>query len=161
MDDSLVERLKTLVNEFDPAAFIPEVDSIIGWVEIFTRICVMVAPLIMLVLGLIYLFLPPKEANHSFGYRCYFGMGSVEAWRFTQRLAGLLWSVLGLVLSVAMWIISKGFHGMDVMEMADKAVLCILWELGTMAVCCLTINIVVTVFFDRKGNRRFEKRKMH
>ena len=98
MDDSLVERLKTLINEFDPAAFIPEVGSIIGWVELFARVCVMVAPVIMLVLGLIYLLVPPKEANHTLGYRFYFGMGSVEAWRFTQKLAGICWSALGLVL---------------------------------------------------------------
>jgi uncharacterized membrane protein len=160
MDDSLVERLKTLVNEFDPAAFIPEVGSIIGWVELFTRICVMAAPLIMLVLGLIYLFLPPKEANHTLGYRFYFGMGSVEAWRFTQKLAGIIWSSLGLVLSVVMLLISNKFRGMDALEMADKAVACILWELGLIVVSCLAINIVVLFRYDRKGNRRSSKKSV-
>lgn len=160
MDDSLVERLKTLVNEFDPAAFIPEVGSIIGWVELFTRICVMAAPLIMLVLGLIYLFLPPKEANHTLGYRFYFGMGSVEAWRFTQKLAGIIWSSLGLVLSVVMLLISNEFRGMDALEMADKAVACILWELGLIVVSCLAINIVVLFRYDRKGNRRSSKKSV-
>ena len=160
MDDSLVERLKTLVNEFDPAAFIPEVGSIIGWVELFTRICVMAAPLIMLVLGLIYLFLPPKEANHTLGYRFYFGMGSVEAWRFTQKLAGIIWSSLGLVLSVVMLLISNKFRGMDALDMADKAVACILWELGLIVVSCLAINIVVLFRYDRKGNRRSSKKSV-
>lgn len=157
--DGLVEKLKALVNEFDPAALLPDLGSIVGWVELFTRACVMAAPLILLLMGLIYLIMPPKEANHSLGYRIYFGMGSVEAWRFTQKLAGIVWSVLGLGLSIAMWLISKEFKGMDVMEMADKAVLCVLWELGIIAVCCLIINLVVTICYNRKGVRRFSKKQ--
>ena len=157
--DGLVEKLKTLVNEFDPAAYMPQVDSVVGWVEIFVRACVMAAPVIVLFLGLVYLILPPKEANHSFGYRIYFGMGSVEAWRFTQKLAGIAWAILGLGLSVFMWLISGNFRGMDVMEMADKAVLCILWELGLIAVSCLIINTIVMICYDRKGYNRFDKRR--
>ena len=159
MDDSLVERLKTLINEFDPAAFIPEVGSIIGWVELFARVCVMVAPVIMLVLGLIYLLVPPKEANHTLGYRFYFGMGSVEAWRFTQKLAGICWSALGLILSVVMFLVSDDFRGMNALQMADKAVVCILWELGSIVLCCLVINIVVLIRYNRKGDRRVSKKK--
>ena len=90
--DGLIEQMKQLVNEFDFANFIPEVDSILGWVETLVRIFVMAAPICILVFGLFFLFLPPKEANHRAGYRTYFGMGSVEAWRFTQQLAGIVWS---------------------------------------------------------------------
>ena len=157
--DGLVEKLKDLINDFDPAALLPDLGSIGGWAEMFTRVCVMAAPLILLLMGLIYLIIPPKEANHSLGYRVYFGMGSVEAWRFTQKLAGIVWSALGLVLSVIMWLISMGFRGMDVMEMADKAVSCVLWELGIIAVCCLGINLTVTICYNRKGDRRFPKKK--
>ena len=156
--DGLVEKLKALVNEFDPASLLPDLGSVVGWVELFTRVCVMAAPLILLLMGLIYLIVPPKEANHSLGYRIYFGMGSVEAWRFTQLLAGIAWTVLGLGLSVAMWLISKDFESMEVMEMADKAVLCVLWELGIIAGCCLIINLVVTIRYNRKGIRRFSKK---
>ena len=67
--DGIIEELKTMVNEFDLANFIPEVDSILGWVELLVRIFVMAAPICILVFGLFYLFLPPKEANHRAGYR--------------------------------------------------------------------------------------------
>ena len=99
--NSLIDKLVDLVNNFDPASFIPEVTTMFGWVETFCRLCVLAAPVGMLFFGLWYLLLPPKEANHSVGWRFYFGMGSVEAWRFTQRLAGIFLGVVGLVIVVA------------------------------------------------------------
>ena len=157
--DTFIADLVDLINNFDPASYLPEIDSIIGWVEIIIRLCVLAAPLIMLVFGLTYWFLPAKEANHEVGYRFYFGMGSVEAWRFTQKLAGIVWTALGLILSVIMFLISGGFKGMDGMQMLDKAVACILWEIGLMAVACIAINVVLVIRYDRKGNIRQKKEK--
>ena len=157
--DGLIEQMKQLVNEFDFANFIPEVDSILGWVETMVRIFVMAAPICILVFGLFFLFLPPKEANYRAGYRTYFGMGSVEAWRFTQQLAGIAWSGLGLILTVVMLLVSNGYRDMETMDMANSAVVCVLWEIGSIAVCCLGINITTLVVFDRKGVRRAKKNK--
>ena len=157
--DDLIADLVDLINNFDPASYMPKIDSIVGWIQIITRVCVLAAPVIMLVFGLSYLLLPPKEANHIAGYRFYFGMGSVEAWRFTQKLAGIVWSALGLILSIVMFLISGKFAAMDGSQMLDKAVMCILWEIGLMAAACLTINIVLIVRYDRKGRIRWKKEK--
>lgn len=157
--DGIIEKLKTLVNEFDLMNFIPKVDSILGWVETLVRIFVMAAPICILVFGLFFLFLPPKEANHRAGYRTYFGMGSVEAWRFTQFLAGVVWSGLGLILTVVMLLVSNGYRDMEMMDMVHSAIVCVLWEIGSIAVCCLGINITALVLFDRKGQRRGKKQK--
>ena len=155
--DDIIETLKKLVNEFDLANFIPEVDSILGWVETLVRIFVLAAPICILAFGLFFLFLPPKEANHSAGYRTYFGMGSVDAWRFTQFLAGVVWSGVGLILTVVMLIVVNGYRSMEMMDMANSAVVCVLWEIGSIVVSCLGINITAAVVFDRKGNRRAKK----
>ena len=160
MEEGFVENLVELINNFDPSAYLPEIDSIMGWVETFVRLCVMAAPVIMLVFGLSYLFLPAKEANHQVGYRFYFGMGSVAAWRFTQKVAGFAWSGLGLILSVIMFLICGTFREMDGMAMADTAVLCILWEIGLMALCCISINILLIIRYDRKGRLRSENRRI-
>ena len=157
--DNFIADLVDLINNFDPASYMPKIDSIVGWIQIITRVCVLAAPVIMLVFGLSYLLLPPKEANHIAGYRFYFGMGSVEAWRFTQKLAGIVWSALGLILSIIMFLISGKFAAMDGSRMLDKAVMCILWEIGLMAAACLTINIVLIVRYDRKGRVRWKKDK--
>ena len=157
--DGIIEQMKQLVNEFDFANFIPAVDSILGWIELLVRLFVMAAPVCILVFGLWFLFLPPKEANHRAGYRTYFGMGSVEAWRFTQFLAGIIWSAVGLILSVVMLLVTNGYREMDMMDMVNNAIVCVLWEIGCIVLCCLGINITALVVFDRKGVRRSKKRR--
>jgi uncharacterized membrane protein len=157
--DGIIEQMKQLVNEFDFANFIPEVDSILGWVETLVRFFVLAAPICILVFGLFFLFLPPKEANHRAGYRTYFGMGSVEAWRFTQQLAGIVWSGLGLILTVVMFLVINGYRDMEMMDMVNSAIVCVLWEIGSIVVCCLGINITALVMFDRKGARRAKKNR--
>lgn len=154
-----IDSLKALLEGFDPASFLPKLDTLAGKLETMMRIAVMVGPVVLLILGLAYLLLSPKEANHSFGYRCYFGMGSVEAWRFSQRLAGLVWGALGLVLSIVMLIIVNKYRGMDMNDMVWSAVKCILWELGLILFSWLAINTTVAIFFDAKGNRRLDKKK--
>ena len=91
--NSLIQDLVDLVNNFDPVSLLPDVSTMFGWVETFCRICVLASPVAMLFFGLWYLLLPPKEANRSAGWRFYFGMGSVEAWRFTQMSPATFGSV--------------------------------------------------------------------
>ena len=152
-----IDDLKTLMDEFEPASLLPELDTMLGKTELVMRIAVMIGPIILLALGLAYFFLSPREANYYFGYRCYFGMGSVEAWRFTQRLAGIVLSLLGLALTGVMLVISGGFAGMEVMDMVWKALGC----LGIQAVLVLLANIAISVTamakFDRKGDYRKKK----
>ena len=149
-----IESFKELMDGFDPAALLPDLSTVLGRVELIARIAVVLGPIVLLVLGLAYLFLSPREANHYFGYRCYFGMGSVEAWRFSQRLAGMVWTALGLVLTVVMVIISTGFKGKEAMDMATSAVWCLVWQVALVAVSVLVINFVVMLRFDRNGDYR-------
>ena len=148
------EDIKVLMDNFDPAALLPDLTTVVGKVEFITRIAVLVGPIVLLVLGILYFFAAPKEANYRFGYRCYFGMGSEEAWRFTQRFAGLVWSVLGLVLTVVMLIITGSFAGNPIMDIIGKGVKCLLWEGGLILVSVLVINVTAMLCYDRKGLRR-------
>lgn len=154
-----IEDFKGLMDAFEPASLLPELDTVIGKLALLARIVVLVGPVAVLLMGLVYLFAVPKEANYYIGYRCYYGMGSVEAWRFTQRLAGIVFAALGLVTGIAMVLISGGFAAMDTMDLLWRAVYCVLFEAGSMAVACLSINIVVALRFDGKGNERKKKRK--
>ena len=154
-----IEDFKGLMDAFEPASLLPELDTVIGKLALLARIVVLVGPVAVLLMGLVYLFAVPKEANYYIGYRCYYGMGSVEAWRFTQRLAGIVFAVLGLVTGIAMVLISSGFAAMDTMDLLWRAVYCVLFEAGSVAIACLSINIVAALRFDGKGNERQKKRK--
>ena len=152
-----IESIKELMDAFDPASLLPELGDIFSIITTVCQIAVMVGPIILLVLGLAYLFFSPKEANYYFGYRCYFGMGSIEAWRFTQRLAGIVLGLSGLVLSGIMLFLSSGFPGMTPVEMVWRAFWCLIWQ----AVLALLANggIWLAAFarFDSRGNLRKKK----
>ena len=148
------EDIKVLMDNFDPAALLPDLTTVVGKVEFITRLAVMAGPVVLLTLGILYFFAAPKEANYRFGYRCYFGMGSEEAWRFTQRFAGLVWGVLGLVLTVVMLIITGSFAGNPIMDIIGKGAKCLLWEGGLILVSMLGINLTAMLCYDRKGLRR-------
>lgn len=146
--------IKEMMDAFDPAALLPDLAGLSELVVSLARFAVLVGPIVLLAMGLAYLFLAPKEANYRFGYRCYHGMGSVEAWRFTQRLAGIVWGGLGLVLTVVMLVISGGYGGQDVLAVIDSAVTCLIWEILLAVVSSLAINLIVMINFNSRGGLR-------
>ena len=149
-----IDSIKEIMDAFDPATLLPELGDIFSLITGVCRIAVMVAPVILLVLGVAYLLFSPKEANYYFGYRCYFGMGSVEAWQFTQRLAGAVLGGLGLILTGIMLVISMGFPGMEAMDMVWKAFWCLIWQ-GVLALLANAgIWAAAALRFDARGNLR-------
>ena len=153
-----IASIKGMMDAFDPASLLPEMSEIFGSLASVCRIAVMIGPVVMLIMGLAYLFLVPKEANWVFGYRCYFGMGSVQAWRSTQRLAGILFGGLGLVLTLLTMPKANGFAAMDVNAMVWEAVDCVVWQAVLALVATIAINVTAALRFDRKGELRKVKK---
>ncbi len=153
-----VDSIKALLDGFDPATLLPDLSKVFDSLAPLCRIAVLVGPVVLLLLGLSYLFLTPKEANYYLGYRCYFGMGSEYAWRFTQRLAGWLFTAVGLTLTVVMFAISVSFTYMQLPDMVWKAASCLVVELIAAVALILTVNLSAMYHFDRKGKHR-KKRK--
>ena len=154
-----IDSIKALLDGFDPATLLPDLSKVFDSLAPLCRIAVLVGPVVLLLLGLSYLFLTPKEANYYLGYRCYFGMGSEYAWRFTQRLAGFLFTGVGLALTVVMFAISVSFSFMQLPEMVWKAASCLVVELIASVLLILTVNLSAMYHFDRKGKHRRKKRK--
>ena len=152
-----IDSIKEIMDAFDPAALLPELSDVFGSLATVCRVAVMIGPVILLVLGLAYLFFSPKEANYYFGYRCYYGMGSVQAWRFTQRLAGALYAGLGLVLTLIMLAVSGGFGEMEVTDMVWRAADCLIWQAVLVLAATVTIHVSAAMRYDRRGLRRKEK----
>lgn len=154
-----IESIKELMDGFDPTALLPELDGVFGKMEPICRVAVLAGPIVLLVLGLAYLLLSPKEANYYFGYRTYFGMGSVHAWRFTQRLAGCVLGGLGLVLTCVMVMISGNFARMETVDMLWTAITCLCWEAGLALLGTAVINLTAMIRFDRRGEYRRKNKK--
>ena len=149
-----IESIKAVLDGFDPATLLPDLSKVFDTLAPICRFAVLIGPVVLLLLGLSYLILSPKEANHYLGYRCYFGMGSEYAWRFTQRLAGFLFTGTGLVLTVVMFAISVSFPYMQLTAMVWRAFSCLLVELAAAVLLILIVNFSAAFRFDRKGRHR-------
>ena len=150
-----MEKITELLNNFSLEKYIPKLDSVMGWVQWLISLAIRVGPICILVLGLIYLLIPPKEANWKAGYRTYFGMGSVMAWNFTQRVAGILMIPTGLLLTVIAYVKIGKFSDYDLMTMAQKAFGAIIFQVVCALIIYIFMFVLTAVMFTRKGDCRF------
>lgn len=150
-----MEKITELLNNFSLEKYIPKLDTLMGWIQWLVSLAVRLGPICILVLGIIYFLIPPKEANRKAGFRTYFGMGSVIAWNVTQRLAGILMIPTGLVLTIIAYVKVGKFPDYDLMTMANEA----LQAVKGQAICALIIYVLMflltAVLFDRNGDCRF------
>ena len=151
-----MEKITELLDKLEKLGdLLPKLNTLSGWVQWLISLAVRIGPICILVLGLIYLFIPPNEANRKAGYRTVFGMGSITAWHFTQRVAGCLMTVLGAILTISAYITVGKLAKMDLMDMAYKAFAVVKGQ----AICALIIYVfmfvLTAVVFDYNGNCRF------
>lgn len=154
------EQLKNLsssLEEMNPTAWLPNIANMMTNISLICRIAILIGPVLLLVLGLAYYFVAPKEANWYFGYRCYFGMGSPRAWQYTQKLAGMVLGGLGLVMTLVSVILSFRFASMNVQDVAWGAVTCLSIEVIASLIATVFINVWTMNCFDAKGRVRRKK----
>ena len=155
-----LDSIKDLLSNFgDELPTLPDPGALMEKLLPIARILVIAGPVLMVVMGLLYLFAAPKEANHHFGYRCYFGMGSEHAWQFTQKIAGITWAVLGGIMTLAMLIATRSFAQQNALDMLSVAAKCVLAEALVLVLASLVIRIVVAARYNRHGERRTKKSK--
>jgi uncharacterized membrane protein len=149
-----IENIKQLMDGLDIAALLPDIMEIMNGIALLTQIALFLVPLILLGFGLYYFLLSPKEANFITGYRCYYGMGSEEAWRFTQRLAGVIWILAGITMTLGVVLLRYRFAAMDLSQLMWTAIFCLLLQGAIVLVLRALIHFIVLLRYDRKGNKR-------
>ena len=144
----------TKLFDFDFTALVPEMGTLLAMLKTLIALAVLAGPVAMVALGAMYLWKPAKEANYRYGYRTYFGMGGVEAWRFSQKIAGLVFLGLGGLLAIAMLITLIVSAGADMFGLAKTAAICLGIELVLTLAARLALFLVTYNFFDKNGDRR-------
>ena len=150
-----MDKIMNFIDEVSLEKLVPEIDSILDCILWLMQWAVKLGPICILVLGLIYMLLPPKEANRYFGFRTYFGMGSISAWLFTQRVAGAVMTLTGLVLYLLANNAAKTFAGMDQMEVTEKAIGLLKGQIIAILVIYVVMFLLTFVMFKRNGACRF------
>ena len=152
-----MEKITGIFNKLDELGkLVPEMDKLLDVIYKCIKLSVRVGPLCILVLGLIYLLIPPNEANHKAGYRTFFGMGSVGAWRFTQFVAGFIMTITGLVLNIKASATVRSFAGFEPEAMVQAALPVIKGQIICVLVIFVFMSLLTFVMFTVKGKLRFK-----
>ena len=144
----------TKLFDLDLSKFVPAMPVFLGALRALLVIIILAGPILLVTLGAMYLLRPAPEANFKYGFRTYFGMGSVEAWKFSQKIAGLAYGGLGALLLLVMFIIVLTFFGKDLFQIANSAIICLLWQAGLTLIARITVSIMCYIYFDKEGNRK-------
>ena len=149
-----MDFLKSLISDFDLMSILPDLADVMDWIVKGVNIALIIGPVVLAALGLWYLLLPTREANHFVGYRFFWGMGSVKSWKFTQRLAGAVWLWLGVTMAMEANENRAVLESMETIDLMYKAIETIIHQVWSVVVGCLAINLVVFIIFNFKGNVR-------
>lgn len=111
-------------------------------------------PVVIIVVGLVFLKKTPKCINHFFGYRTRRSMKSQSSWEFAHRLIGKIWLVAGFLLlpiSVIpmLFIIEKSEETLNLVGMA----VCY-FEVAVLVVTIIPVELALKKNFDEEGNRK-------
>ena len=144
----------TKIFDLDLSKFVPEMPAFLGGLRALLVLAILIGPILLVALGAMYLLKPAPEANFKYGFRTYFGMGSIEAWQFSQKIAGLAFGGLGAILLLVMFIVVLTFFKKDLFQIANTAIVCLIWQAVLALIARITVGILCWKFFDRNGDRR-------
>jgi len=144
----------TKLFDLDLAKFVPAMPVFLGGVRALLVLAILAGPILMLALGGMYLLRPAPEANFKYGFRTYFGMGSIEAWRFSQKMAGLAFGGLGALLLLIMFIVVLTFFKKDLFQIANTAIVCLIWQAVLALIARIAVGVMCYIYFDKEGNRK-------
>lgn len=144
----------TKLFDMDLSALVPEISVFLGATRAILVLALLAGPILLLALGAMYLLRPAPEANFKYGFRTYYGMGSIEAWQFSQKIAGLAYGALGALLLLAMFIVVLTFGKKDLLQIAGTAIVCLLCQAVLVLIARSVVAILCRTYFDKDGNRR-------
>lgn len=118
----------------------------------YMLILVLLTPLTMVVLGAIFLYRPPREINHIFGYRTTMSMKSKETWDFAHKMMGKLWLILGassipFMVVPMLFVMNKSENTISVL-----AIILFVISLVPLLVPIIPVEIALSRNFDKNGN---------
>ena len=149
-----MEAITAFLESFDIAKLLPELGAFISDLRFWAGLFLLIGPLVMLALGAWYFFLPTNEANHYIGFRCRSGMGSVQAWRYAQRLAGMFYMVAGGLLTVLSVIMIVVLALAEPMAMATTALIVMILQAIAAVALWVVLQALIGKHFDKEGNRK-------
>ena len=121
---------------------------------VFMLACNLIAPVIMILFGRLFLKKPPEERNGWYGYRTRRSGLSQETWDFAQHYMGKIWCKVGWALVVF------AVLGQLLTLLAPTVEAMCLWSMAPMTVEVTVMLIATLVPVERALKRNFDENGM-
>ena len=131
----------------------PSITLFLGFLTVLLCVSLLIGPAFLLHFGATYYF-RPAALDSGRGFRSPFVKGSTSAWKYTQKMAGMIWGGLGALLSVAMLIVCLTFIGKNQAQMASVAVICLAIQVVLVTIATVAIHFLVYRFGNQKKKRK-------
>lgn len=138
-------------------AIIPRLDQLLRDMRLWMALASILGPVLFIGLGMFYLRWAPPEANHKLGYRTYFGMGSVSAWKYTQKLAGKVWTGVGIGLAAVALIGCILLFVLEPAKATTAALVVLIVEFVAALAAFAAVELMVLLRYDINGKKRKKK----
>jgi hypothetical protein len=141
-------------DNFGVYDLLPEMGGFLGDIRFYLCLFLLLVPVIMVIMGALRFFRPAAEANHSVGYRTFFGMGSVYAWRVTQWVSGVVFLGVGGLLLLLAIIQCFVMGGKEVGDAVTNMYTWLIVEGVGLLLSIVAVEVVIGLQFDKNGNLR-------
>ena len=133
---------------------IPQINTLLSDLRLWMGILLYVAPAALILYGLFCFFLSPPEANHRMGFRSIYGMGSVRAWKWSQKFAGIVLGGTGILLLISAIIGSVLSAGKALSDAMTAVIIILIIQASLTLAAYIGIEVTLIVRYDLAGNLR-------
>lgn len=127
-------------------------ESLFLWIMMF--ICELLIPIIMIIIGVVFVKNPPKEINGIYGYRTKMSRLNQDTWDFAHHYCGKLWFKIGCIMlpvSILAMIILFG-KSENVIGIATTVIQTT--QVVVLIVAIFPVEKALKENFDKYGNRK-------
>ncbi len=149
-----MEAITGFLEDFDFAKFLPEMQRFLSDLRLWLSLLMVAGPVLVLALGLWYYFFPVSKPSQRIGFRIQRAMASEQAWKYTQRLAGMLWMYGGAAMAIISLVVLLIFLGASHITLAMAALICVAVQALLVAGSYFFLVFHVNGKFDKNGNRK-------
>ena len=147
-----MEAITEFLESFDFAKLLPEIGALLSSLRFWMGLLMLLGPVLVLIFGLCYYFRPVAQPSDKLGFRVRCAMGSTEAWRYAQKLAGTVWMYLGAGMTVVSLVVLLIMLAAQPLTLAMGAVICVAVQALLMTASYFFLLFKISSKYDKFGD---------
>lgn len=120
---------------------------------IFMLVVDLLIPFSLMILGMIYIYRPPKKINQYSGYRTAMSMKNLDTWIFAHRKFGKILVPVGSILFIVAIGISVLLFNLELINISIFGGVEVFFQFIAMVISAILVEKSLRKNFDENGNR--------